>query len=154
MPFILKDTTQAKPSEIADFEQRIGLRLPEDYRQFLSANNGGECRSDGTFREAATGEEISSVNIVLGLRDDPDYDIEQALSGMSERMPAELLPICYDDGGSYLLLDCSDERRGMVYFLSLEAADEDEEGEPPALESLTVIARSFSELLAQLESNS
>jgi len=154
MPFILKDTTQASPTDIADFERRVGLKLPEDYRNFLAANNGGECHSDGTFREAGTNEEISSVNIVLGLRDDPDYDIEQALSGMRERMPASLLPICYDDGGNYLLLDCSDERRGTVYFLSLEAADEDEEGEPPALESLTVIARSFSELQAQLESNS
>lgn len=69
MPFILKDTTQAKPSEIADFERRIGLRLSDDYSQFLAANNGAECRSDGTFRELATGEEISSVNIVLGMRD-------------------------------------------------------------------------------------
>jgi cell wall assembly regulator SMI1 len=154
MPFILDNTGQASLSDIAAFERRIGLQLPEDYRRYLAAKNGGNCYSDGTFREAGTGEEISSVNIVLGLRDDPDYDIEQALSGMSERMPAQLLPICYDDGGNYLLLDCSDARRGMVYFLSLEAADEDDEGESPALESLTVVARSFSELLEQLNSNS
>jgi hypothetical protein len=58
------------------------------------------------------------------------------------------LTIACDDGGNYLLLDCSNERRGTVYFLGLESADPDD---PPALDSLTVVAHSFTELREQLE---
>lgn len=150
MAFLLKNSAQASLSDIAEFERRVDLQLPEDYRRFLAANNGGKCCSGGLFREAATGESISRVNILLGLRDEPNYSLEEALSIMKERMPPDLLPICYDSGGNYLLLDCSDEHRGTVYFLGLESADLEDS---PGLESLTVVARSFSELLSQLKSD-
>jgi hypothetical protein len=53
--------------------------------------------------------------------------------------------VAYDGGGNWLLLDCGADRasNGKVYFLDLEAADED----VPSKDDLIVVARSFSNLL-------
>ena len=150
MAFVLRDTAKASAAELADLEVRVGMTLPIDYKQFLAENNGGECMSGGAFRKAATGRRISGVNILLGLRDDPDYSLDTHLSYLEGRIPERILPIAYDSGGNYLLLDCSDARRGRVYFLGLEAADP---GRPPSVESLTLVANTFSELRPQLESD-
>jgi len=150
MPFSLKNTAQASPEEIAELERRIGMSLPDDYKAFLAENNGGKCTSGGVFRDAVTREKISRINVMLGLREDPNYDIEKKLSIMESRVPPQLLPIAYDSGGNYLLLDTADGRRGTIYFLSLESADPDD---PPSLDSLAVVASSFTELRTQVDSN-
>jgi hypothetical protein len=86
------------------------------------------------FRDAVTREKISRINVMLGIREDPNYDIEKKLAVMELRMPAELLPIAYDSGGNHLLLDTAEGRRGTIYFLGLESADPDD---PPSLDSLS-----------------
>jgi hypothetical protein len=60
--------------------------LPDDYRQFLPANNGGQRTSGGAFKEAETNEKIGTINIVLGLRDDPDYSIDTCSARSSRVM--------------------------------------------------------------------
>jgi hypothetical protein len=78
---------RANLTDIGDLESRIGLRVPEDYKLFLSVNNGGKCISGGDFRDGATGKTISSISVVLGLRDQPNYSIEVSLRAWKDAYP-------------------------------------------------------------------
>jgi hypothetical protein len=148
MVFVLNNNAPASPGEIADFERRAKISLPPDYRQFLLETNGGRRAAGGAFKEATSGEKIGTIKIMLGLTGDPDYSIDTHLSYLDERIPTELIPIAYDRGGNYLLLDCSDARRGCVYFLGLESADPES---PPSRDSLTLVSRSFKDFRGQLD---
>ncbi|HEY1304754.1 MAG TPA: SMI1/KNR4 family protein [Vicinamibacterales bacterium] len=151
MSFFLVDSTEASPAEISGLEDRLGWQLPGDYVSFLAANNGGECVSGGEFRMLATGETICQISAMLGIRDDnPDFNIESHLEYLAARVPDHLLPIAYDTEGNYLLLDGNEARLGQVYYFSLENAERDH---PPRVSALTVVARTFKNFCAQLESN-
>ena len=78
-----------------------------------------------------------------------DYEsIEINRHALTDRILLELLPVAYDSGGNWWLLDCSDEQtRGAVYFVDLENAVEDE---PPSRADMLFIAAKFGELIAIL----
>jgi SMI1 / KNR4 family (SUKH-1) len=149
MALTLRPRPVASPRDVSDFATRTGFHLPDDYRTFLLTVNGGRCLAGGVFRNLQTNEKVSRVGTVLGLSG-PDYEnLEINLGDLAGRIPDALLPVAYDGGGNWLLLDCSRDQasNGKVYFLDLEAAN----GDVPRKEDLTVVARSFSNLLDGLD---
>jgi hypothetical protein len=150
MGFVLENTKQCSLAEIDAFEGRSSLRLPADYKRFLQTTNGGRQRSGGVIREFASQRKVSRVNLIFGLREESSYNIETHMSYLDSRIPEKLLPIAYDSGGNYVLLDCNESRGGRVYFMGLELADPDV---PPSLDSLILVANSFDDFMERLEAD-
>lgn len=138
----------AEPEAIHDIEERLGVTLPEDYRGFLEAQNGGYLEPNTV--DGATVRQLFSAGPtpVEMLR-----DIETVLEwyapepGLDEEGPPEgFLPIGADDFGNLVCLNVDAGDRGAVYHWRHEVANESE--------SLQRLADSFTGFLQGLRPRS
>ena len=86
--------------DIVAAESQLGVGIPETYRTFLAATNGGQA-VDGYFSN------MVGVQAFLGLGD--MVNNHKALHG---RIPADMVPIATAEGGNSVLIDGG----GAVYF--------------------------------------
>lgn len=136
-------------SSIKHIEERISGCLPDDYKEFLIAHNGGEPELDiFTFLR----DEVPELGIVaafLGQQEDEDETILEYLDCYENRIPKNLLPIAYDPGSNVICLSVSGEDYGSVYFWLHEF--ETDEDEAPDYSNVFPIKPSFSEFIDSLE---
>jgi hypothetical protein len=133
-----------EPARLRAFEARIGAALPEDYRAFVLAHNGG-CPVPCDFLiSAAEGE--SSLHHTYGLHDGPAYlRLDDALDSYGPQLPEGLLPIADDPGGNAICLGLVGAARGRVYFWDHETGSE-----PPSWGDVIEMAPSFTAFCAGL----
>lgn len=137
-------------AEIAAFEQRYGLSLPDDYRRFLLEVNGGR------FAEANTRISHYIINRLFSLadKDDESRDLETRAVRARPTLPhSDLLFIGHFDGAR-ILIALSGSHRGEVW--SQDSVDpRPVEANPRVLwhdrRDMTKIATSFDELVRKLE---
>ncbi len=135
--------------KIADFEASIGETLPADYREFLSACNGGAL---GGRLCCPYGSDEANVCIhhVGGLRDSASMSLAARRRVYSGRIPSDLLWIMDDPGGNAICLGIRGPHRGKVYFWDHEEEPDPDEwdGQVETVETagnLELIAESFAE---------
>ncbi len=109
----------ASPEQIEAFERRHGIRLPNDYRHFLSCHNGG--RPDKAFRvftfETKSGSRSDSlVDWFSGLVVRDNYSLDNDLDTYSGRIPEGMLPIARDPFGNLILLGVQDSKSGIWFW--------------------------------------
>ena len=125
------------PSEqqVAYLEKRIGVLLPEDYRQFLIEFNGGfftepdivppvdECPLDG----------LTSMKGIGATHPSAELATEADLATFDDNTPLQILPIGYTLMGNMLLLVTSPEYNACIllkksysdeYYLLAEGIEE------------------------------
>lgn len=142
-----KAISPVDPEELSGFEQRMGGRLPEDYREFLLSRNGGRVYDN----DLATpeGEEIGiAVRSFFSIGDTGEDAIEECLAVYSGRYPGGLLPIAEAAGGNLIMLQIDRPGEGKVYFWDHET-EADEEVQP-FWGNLTYVASSFSDFQRSL----
>lgn len=115
----------ASAMDLAEFEQRRGISLPEPYRIFLSQQNGG-LPNLGEFDVPGWGESVA--NSFYGLCIGGVHDIERAIESFRGAIPADVIPIGNDPGGNQICLGVKGERFGKVYFW--DHNDWDDDGKP------------------------
>jgi hypothetical protein len=87
------------------FAQLKGVRLPEDYVDFLTSNIGGYTGGVNAYVRIANGQEII-VQQVLGLMENTDGSIAaDQFSNFSDWVHARMLEIAYTSNGDSILLD-------------------------------------------------
>jgi hypothetical protein len=124
---------------VAEFEQEIGIQLPEDYRRFLLTYNGGE-PVDGEFQVPGWG--FSVVHVFYGLGTGFDaYNLDWSRVRFEEVFPDSITPIARDPGGCLVCLGVQGRPRGKVYFW-----DRGQE-----LDELVLLAPSFDSFVAALK---
>ncbi len=110
------------PQDIIEFEEIVGLDLPDDYRNFLMAFNGGEIMIEHDIRVPGIPFDLgvwyfwplSAPSPFLGIREARRMQAE-------ERMCLRQAIAVGGDGGTghyYLLL--TGEKRGAVFFIWLD----------------------------------
>lgn len=134
-------TFPAAPSyRLVEFEEILGARLPEPYRDYLTAQDGG------TFK----GYNNHGIEIVLGIGEVPKWSsLWLLLSQEGEFLPAGHIPVGSDAGGSLFLLDVTGSNRGSVWYQSSELEEDDEGRTAPVV--LERLADSWDEFLASIE---
>jgi len=145
----------APADRLAEFERAIGHPLPNDYRAFLVACNGGYLGGALRFRIPAPDNDasFSSVNHIGGFRDEYYFSLEHTRDIYEDRIPRDLIWIMDDPGGNALCLGIGAKHRGHVYFWSHEFEPDDEEwdGAVESAGNVTLVARSFTEFVNGLQ---
>ena len=134
--------------ELAAFEGRLGLSLPDDYRRFLLEVNGGRPPFDRA--------EISQIVItgLLSLGGQPDSrDLEKCAEWARRVLPSPALMLVGYADGALILLVHEGPRRGQVW--SKDTTDpRPGEANPRVLwhdrRDMEKLADSFSDFLRQL----
>ncbi|MBC7809956.1 MAG: SMI1/KNR4 family protein [Burkholderiales bacterium] len=150
-------------SDLTYLEESQGIALPEDYRRFLLAHNGGYPELcvfpiDDFPRDThamvgwffALEGAFSDTGAVEGYQGLPPT-IEEALVDYRNRVPSDLLPIARDPGGNLICLGVKGEQTGKVYFWDHNEESIDEEGHPTYL-NVYKIADTFTKFLNSLVS--
>ena len=127
-------------------ENRLGLLLPNDYRQFLFLHNAPEVHGADLHLQSVAGEEVvTTVDFFLGLGVPNGVDLEYHVSRFRARVPGDVIPIARDGTGD-LFLTPIDGRSGPILFWDHELDDGtlSETG-------LTVVSRDLAALFRKLE---
>jgi hypothetical protein len=111
----------APPDRLAAFESAIGCPLPEDYRRFLVACNGGYASGKVLFLGTAPeGGPVAGVHHVGGFREDYATSLEARRvgyqTGNPPPIPRDLIWIMDDPSGNPICLGIAGGYRGQVYF--------------------------------------
>jgi hypothetical protein len=121
-------------------EERLGARLPEPYRAYLSTQDGG----------ALEGYNNHGLEIILGIGEVPQWSsLWYLLSQDGDVLPAGCIPVGSDAGGGLFLLAVTAEDRGSVWYQSSELEEDDAGVSHPVV--LERLADSWDEFLASIE---
>lgn len=135
--------------DIAALEQRLGISLPDEYRQFILTWNGGQPEpnafpiQDNPRDTHGLLDRFFSIDV-----EDTDYDIVDNAEVFRDRVPADLLPIAFDPGGNLICVAVSGKNKGKIYFW--DHNDEFPPGKVPDYHNVYFVANSFSELIDNL----
>ncbi len=121
---ISKFDTTGIEEKIAAFENKHGIKLPEQYRNFLLKYNGG-ITPETEFKYKRTSSDIRAF---YGIGENIDYYsfenvFETVLKGilpLSAFIEKGILPIAEDSWGNYITIGIDDENRGKVFFCDHE----------------------------------
>lgn len=131
--------------ELDHLERQLAIRLPESYRSFLLAHNGGRPSPDLFLCKDGKG---SFVQAFLGVHDGPhDNFVEyfQVFKVRRKAMPDNIVPVAHDPFGNQVCISVSGKDAGSVYFW-----DHEREPARPSYRNLHLIAASFADFLSGL----
>lgn len=124
MPF--KYRTSAPPASreaIELLESMIEKRLPDDYRQMLSKQNGGSLDLGSRLFYGVPPEFPGDAIELEGFL--PVEDVVDEYRRLREDFDINLLPVGLDDSGNYVCLGIDDLRYSAIYFVDHELVDEE-----------------------------
>jgi hypothetical protein len=101
-------------AEIRTFENELGTRLPEDYRQFLLRHAGGHAPEPGYID--VPGWDATVLQAFFGLEDGSPYRLDaDGFGNLSVGSSRRLLQIAEDPNGQAFVLDLRLATFGHVY---------------------------------------
>lgn len=101
-------------------EEKFGVRLPEEYRQFLLEYGGLSFNEDVCFKPIEISkwtrkDGMQAFDYFYGL-DNDNIDIRKIIDVYYGRMPNNIIPIAECPGGNQLCLGIGEQNKGKVYF--------------------------------------
>jgi hypothetical protein len=137
--------------DIAAFEREIDGKIPDDYKQFLLAHNGGFCEPElGLLRESQL-EIIPYFDSLLPATE--DAGLRYALRRLREVSPAKVdgyVPIARATSGRDICLAYKGLRAGAVFYTEFEYKTVFRGDLVPIDVTMVPLADSFTDLLGQL----
>ncbi len=146
----------APESELLAFEQALGCRLPEDYRDFLVSCNGGYVGGELWFTgPTPTGEKADAgVHHIGGFRQERHFSLPRARSRYAGRIPDDLLWIMDDPFGNAICLAIRGRYRDQIFFWDHEnEPGEDSDGSVEGAGNLQLLAGTFAAFVSGLHPN-
>lgn len=140
-------------AHVAAFENQLGTALPEEYRAFLLAVNGGRTTNSHVLFVIRNDQTV--LNSLHSLGDaNEQRDLEARWRSSRKRLPKDVLRVGADDGGGTLVIVVSGPRRGQVWFL--DGVDPRPESANPRVSwfdrrDVSKVADSFSEFFNSLK---
>jgi hypothetical protein len=137
-------------SRLRSFEAAEGLTLPEDYRAFLLASNGGRPVECNFMYADETGPYTDGeVNVFYGLHDGRYARLDKMIRTARAVIPRDFMPIAGDSGGNEICLGISGPNFGKVYFWDHDGASDSNPEQ--SYKQMHRVADSFAEFLEKLQ---
>jgi hypothetical protein len=139
-------------SDVAAFEEKRGIRLPADYRDFLLESNGGSVDGEDLLCFVVSPEQgEASMAFFYSLKDAPrsTWTLDYANNLCTPRLPATLLVVGAEGTGGKICIGIAGPESGKVYFWD-PGMDVDETSEG-SFDNIHEIAGSFSEFRQNLK---
>lgn len=152
-PYKLDDWRPVGLSDIEEYEAKLGVEFPDDYKEFL-LKYSGQAPDRGPrfpYLDEYPGGDEGILSVFFGIMPDSGYDLLEATDTYEGRVPEDLLPIAEDPGGNVILLGVGGEDRGKVYFFDHEEERPVPEGEEIDRSNLYLIANSFGDFIESLK---
>jgi hypothetical protein len=158
----VRQNEPATRKAVLEFAQIKDVRLPEDYIDFLTSNNGGYTGGLDAYVHVPNGPEII-VQQLFGLTESSDGSIAaDQFSNFSDWMHARMLEIAYTPNGDTLLMDLRETNTfGKIYLRSHDGPPNDtilidetgfeNDGDYEEAQLLHPVADSFSKFVAMFK---
>ena len=101
---LINSAEKINAEDIADFENEVGIKFPEDYKTFMLKANGG------------TPDDSVKISNLKKIYKTMTYE---------EMIPNDMLPIADDPGGNAIGISLNKDDYGYVYFINHEYDDLD-----------------------------
>ncbi|MEY8747004.1 SMI1/KNR4 family protein [Paenibacillus tundrae] len=129
--------------EINEFQQKLNLRFPEQYKNFLLESNGGD-PSPSMFKISdEQGEGV--LNIFYGIGD-MYSNLEEYIDIYEGRLPSGFIPIGNDPSGNVICLGLSEKYYSNIFFWD----HEQESDNPDDMSNMSFLANDLNEFLNSL----
>jgi SMI1-KNR4 cell-wall len=103
--------------DVASFERKHGLMLPQAYRSFLLRTNGGRPERDLFPVPGFESNPVGRVHVFFGIGDPVEScNLEWNLEVYADRIPAGLLPIATTEGPDKICLATSGDAPGAILY--------------------------------------
>jgi hypothetical protein len=108
-------------SDFDRLEKRLGARLPDEYRYFLSRYGDVLFGNDDSAPSIALAEPSpwgasTEPETFYSLSAGAHYGLEDEIQTFADRLPKGVIPISSDAGGNQICLDVAGEFPGYVWF--------------------------------------
>ena len=144
----------APRDQLSDLEGELGVPLPEDYRRFLIACNGGYVGGALWFTGSTPDGASADVGVhhIGGFRKEKHFSLPWHRQVYSDRIPSDLLWIMDDPFGNAICLAFRGTQRECVYFWDHENEPDPTTWDRTSETALNVqlLARSFAEFVGGL----
>lgn len=151
---VIEDKQPPAPaSALATFERTVGHTLPDDYRRFLVACNGGYVGGSFWFKGPTPEGKVADAGVhhVGGFREEWHFSLPEHRQCYDGRIPTALVWIMDDPFGNAICIGVDGPYRGLIYFWDHEKEpDEDWDGKVDSAGNLQLIANSFTDFVAGL----
>lgn len=140
----------ADEATLIQFENRIAIRLPDDYRSYLLSHNGGipdPCHYEVSPRWGWSDFETLAH---VAAESDDGYSLDWYM-GYRPYIPDDLIAVGDDGCGDLICLGIKGRNRGKVFFRNNSRASEVDD--IASCELMDKLADSFSEFMGALTSN-
>lgn len=112
--------TAVTDADLRRIEEVIGLPLPADYRDFLAAVHGGTLQYAVRLPPHDPGGHLVEFSQLFAAKGDGAGTLvgewrSHPSTYLAELLPAPILPVARDGGGSMLFLDLREESHGAVW---------------------------------------
>ena len=129
------------------FEDIVGAKLSNDYREFLIKHNGGKPTPSDFNISKKQGDD--SIHHFYGLHDGPSYSkLDDTYETYFGRIPDSMIPIADDPAGNAICIGIKQKYKGQVLFW-----DHELEGDLLSRilgNNITVLSTTFNEFLDSL----
>jgi SMI1 / KNR4 family (SUKH-1)/Bacterial self-protective colicin-like immunity len=149
----------ATPEMLHEIGQKIGCVLPEQYKAFLLAHNGGRPKPSyfkiqWNNQEWAERWDRDFIHFFLSVssgKSGKHFDFLDYYETFKGRIPEDTIAIAYDEGRSLVLLGTGKGNHGKAFFwLGSEEPDEDDEENTASYCNVGFVADSFNEFMESL----
>ncbi|MEG0416678.1 MAG: SMI1/KNR4 family protein [Erysipelothrix sp.] len=102
-------------SNVESFEAKYNIKLPEQYRTFLSRYNGG-FTPETTFKIRKVSSDIKGFYGIGVNVENLDFSFLEKIHVLKEYLEVGFLPIGTNSFGDYILIGLNDSNHGKVFF--------------------------------------
>ena len=117
LPKIIDGNPPATQQGIEHFERGCGLVLPDVYKEFLLATNGGVPETPAFPVQGMADYSVGVMQVFFGIgARSPMPDLIEIYDFYADRIPHGIVPIADDGGGGYVCFDLRNGKHRVVFW--------------------------------------
>lgn len=108
--------TKVTSEDISEFEDRMGIKLPNKYKQLVLKQNGGKPEPNYFEIPEFPGKD-SILDFLYGINVTQSYgNLEKKIETFKDRIPSPFIPIGRDPGGNLICVGTKAPYKDKIYY--------------------------------------